>query len=480
MSCALRLLLIADISELRYVKGIVNCFIVIYNAAKVRSKAFVSPCCRSLRQSYKNFNLSNFPQPAFLTSSNIYSVNLRQYSAEGSFNAFASQLPRLNEMGVEILWFMPIHPIGKIKRKGSLGSYYSIADFTDVNPEFGSKADFKNIVEQAHALGMKVIMDWVANHAAWDNVWTITDPDFFVKDEQGNFKPPYDWDDVIQIDHNNPAEQQAMIDAMLYWISEFDIDGFRADLAHLTPLEFWVNARVQASSVKNNLVWLAETEEINYHQAFDISFTWRWMHASEAYCKGQKDFSALTETLEFYKDDFPSDAIRMWFTSNHDENSWNGTAFEKYGNYIKALTVFNCTYYGLPLIYSGEESGLNKRLQFFDKDPIEWNEHSEWKEFYKTLLLLRKNNPVFSAGLNSYPVFIPGAEEKNMLAFYRKANESMLLVFINMSKEKQRLGFDTHELKGSYRNVFSNENFWLNDGGFVELEPGEFLVAGKI
>ncbi|RYD74733.1 MAG: 1,4-alpha-glucan branching protein, partial [Sphingobacteriales bacterium] len=337
--------------------------------------------------------MSNFKQPAFLASSNIYCVNLRQYSTEGSFNAFATQLPRLKDMGVEILWFMPIHPIGKIKRKGSLGSYYSIADFTDVNPEYGSKADFKNMVDAAHGLGMKVIMDWVANHAAWDNVWTQTNPDFFVKDEQGNFKPPYDWDDVIQIDHSNSTQQQAMIDAMLYWIKEFDIDGFRADLAHLTPLNFWINAREQASAVKNNLVWLAETEDIQYHQAFDISFTWKWMHATEEYVKEQKPFNNLPQILEHYKHDFPANAQRLWFTSNHDENSWNGTAFEKYGEYVKALTVFNFTYYGVPLIYSGEESGLNKRLKFFDKDPINWNEKSEWSAFYKTLLHLRKDNP---------------------------------------------------------------------------------------
>lgn len=423
--------------------------------------------------------MSNFPQPAFLSSSNIYSVNLRQYSPEGSFNAFAAHLPRLKDMGVEILWFMPVHPIGKIKRKGTLGSYYSIADFTEVNPEFGSKDDFGNIVKKAHALGMKVIMDWVANHAAWDNVWTLTNPDFFVKDENGNFKPPYDWDDVIQIDHSNTGEQQAMIDAMLYWIENFDIDGFRADLAHLTPLEFWINARVQASTLKENLIWLAETEEISYHQAFDISFTWRWMHATEEYCKGQNDFSALTETLEYYKDDFPADALRMWFTSNHDENSWNGTAFEKYGNYVKALTVFNCTYQGIPLIYSGEESGLDKRLKFFDKDPIQWNEQSEWPGFYKSLLALRKRNAAITQGLQSFPIMISGAAEKNMLAFYRKANDAVVIVFINMSKEKQTLDFDTTELKGNYKNIFTGEDVWLNEAGTVELEPANFIVLEK-
>lgn len=470
----------ADIKELRYVKGIVNCFIVNYNPAKVRCNTFCVTEMQAIPQSYKNFNLSNFPQPSFLSSSNIYSVNLRQYSAEGSFNAFAAHLPRLKGMGVDILWFMPVHPIGKVKRKGTLGSYYSIADFTGVNPEFGSKEDFENVIKTAHALGMKVIMDWVANHAAWDNVWTITNPEFFVRDENGDFKPPYDWDDVIQIDHSNAGEQQAMIDAMLYWIENFDIDGFRADLAHLTPLEFWINARVQASTLKENLIWLAETEEINYHQAFDISFTWRWMHATEEYCKGQKDFSSLTETLEYYKDNFPLDALRMWFTSNHDENSWNGTAFEKYGHYVKALSVFNCTYHGIPLIYSGEEAGLDKRLKFFDKDPIEWKEQSEWYEFYTILLQLRKRNNAIKQGVQSFPVMIGGAAEKNMLAFYRKANDAAVIVCINMSNEKQILAFDTGELKGHYRNIFTEHHTWLDDGGTVELEQGAFAVLEKL
>ncbi|RYY71472.1 MAG: hypothetical protein EOO13_03035 [Chitinophagaceae bacterium] len=469
----------ADISELRYVKGIVNCFIVNYNPAKVRCNRFRLRKMPTINQSYKKFNLSNFHQPSFLHASNIYCVNLRQYSPEGSMTAFSAQLPRLKDMGVEILWFMPIHPIGKVRRKGTLGSYYSIADFREVNPEFGSKADFKLLVETAHQMGMKVIMDWVANHAAWDNVWTISNPDFFVKDDTGNFKPPYDWDDVIQIDHSNEKEQQAMIDAMLYWIGNFNIDGFRADLAHLTPLSFWINARVQASSLKDDLIWLAETEEIDYHQAFDISFSWQWMHGTEDYCKGQKDFSALIHILEHYKNDFPLDALRMWFTSNHDENSWNGTAFEKYGNYVKAFSVFNASFPGIPLIYSGEEAGLSKRLKFFDKDPIDWNDHAGWHDFYKKLLHLRKRNDAISAGSDSYPVFLEGFREKNMLAYYRIKGNSAVLVFINLSKEKQTLSFDTEGFSGNYIDIFSGERVWLHAAGTIALEPAGFLLLEK-
>lgn len=423
--------------------------------------------------------MTQFDQPGFLAASNIYEVNLRQYSPEGSIKAFATHLPRLKAMGVQILWMMPIHPIGVKKRKGTLGSYYSIKDFEDVNPEFGSKEDFRELVTAAHYLDMKIIMDWVANHAAWDNVWTISNPDFFERDEKGNFKPPYDWDDVIQINHGNPAEQQAMINAMKYWVTNFDIDGFRADLAHLTPLPFWINARTQITPLKKDLVWLAETEETDYHQAFDISFAWRWMHDTEDYCKGNKPFEALIETLQYYDTGFPHAALHMYFTSNHDENSWNGTSFEKYGRYVKALSVFNFTWHGVPLIYSGEELPLTKRLAFFDKDVIAWAENDEFHDFYKTLMDLRSSSKVIAAGRLSAPVFIEGASQKKVIAFYRRTDEAVLLVLINMDDKEVEFHFSTEHIHGHYTNIFSGETQYLGDGGIITLTPGDYLVLSN-
>ncbi len=420
-----------------------------------------------------------FTQPAYLAASNLYEVNLRQYSADGSIRAFTTQLPRLKDMGVEILWMMPIHPIGLKNRKGTLGSYYSIKDFTDVNPEFGSKTDFMEMVDAAHQLGMKVILDWVANHTAWDNVWTVTHPEYFVRDEAGQFQAPYDWDDVIQINHNNPGEQQAMIDAMKYWVTDFDIDGFRADLAHLTPLAFWVNARTQITPLKKNLVWLAETEEIDYHKAFDISFGWRWMHDTEDFCKGHKPFEALVETLNYYDKGFPHDALHMFFTSNHDENSWNGTSFEKYNGYVKALSVFNATWHGIPLIYSGEELPLNKRLAFFDKDPIDWSGEVALHDFYKTLLTLRSKSKAIAAGKFSRPVFIEGAIQKKVIAFYRRMDSSVIIVLINMDDKDVEFHFSTEHIHGHYTNVFSGEKQYLGEGGIVDLTPGEYLVLSN-
>jgi glycosidase len=423
--------------------------------------------------------LTQFHQPAFLASSNLYEVNLRQYSAEGSIKAFMKHLPRLKDMGVEILWMMPIHPIGVKNRKGSLGSYYSIKDFEDVNPEFGTRADFKALVTAAHEMGMKVILDWVANHAAWDNVWTLSNPDFFERDSEGNFRPPYDWDDVIQINHHNPAEQQAMINAMKYWVTGFDIDGFRADLAHLTPLPFWINARTQITPLKKDLIWLAETEEIDYHKAFDISFGWKWMHDTEDYCHSRKPFEALIETLRYYDTGFPHNALHMYFTSNHDENSWNGTSFEKYNGYVKALSVFNATWHGIPLIYSGEELPLTKRLDFFDKDPIDWKGDVELHDFYKTLLGLRYKSKAIAAGRLSAPVFIEGAAQKKVIAFSRRMDNSVLIVFINMDDKDVEFHFSTEHIHGHYTNVFSGDKQYLGDGGIVELQPGEYLVLSN-
>jgi len=420
--------------------------------------------------------VSQFQQAAFLASSNIYAVNMRQYTQEGTFAAFTRHLPRLKDMGVEILWLMPVHPIGIKNRKGTLGSYYSIRDFKDVNPEYGNKADFKQLVEQAHELGMKVILDWVANHAAWDNVWTETDPDFFEQDEQGNFKAPYDWEDVIQINHNNPAEQQAMIDAMKYWVTDFDIDGFRADLAHLTPLPFWINARTQITPLKKDHVWLAETEDIPYHDAFDISFTWKWMHITENFCKRKEDFNALLHTLDYYKQTFPANALRMYFTSNHDENSWCGTEYEKYGNLAKALAVFSFTWMSVPLIYSGQELPITRRLEFFAKDTIEWTDETALHSFYKILLTLRKNNAALFANSNSLPVYINGEMGKNVLTFYRESGLQRVIVFLNLGESEVHYHFSTEGLEGPYKNIFTNEMVLLKDAGVITLEPGGFMV----
>lgn len=422
----------------------------------------------------------SYKRADWLATTNIYEVNIRQFSNEGTFKAFAKQLPRLKDMGVEVLWFMPIHPIGKINRKGKMGSYYSVADFKAVNPEFGTVDDLKDLINLAHGLKMKVIMDWVANHAAWDNVWTKDHPEYFMRDEEGNFKAPYDWTDVIQIDHSSLAEQDAMTDAMKYWVTYFDIDGFRADLAHLTPLDFWKKARTAVEALKPGLFWLAETEEISYHEVFDASFTWEWMHSTEDYYKKTTDLNGLYQVLHNYETAFPGSAYRMYFTSNHDENTWNGTEYEKYGDMAKALAVFSCTWNGIPMIYNGQEMPNLKRLKFFEKDVIAWNGRFELDVFYKTLLMLRKRNPALRTNDPAGETYkIKTGADEMVMAYLRKNKNDEVLVLLNLCNENQAFKMESGQVNGTFINVFTKETMQLNSGNDIQMQPWDFLVFEK-
>ncbi len=417
--------------------------------------------------------------PRFLMNSNMYEVNIRQYTAEGTFKAFAAHLPRLKDMGVEILWLMPIHPIGEVNRKGTLGSYYSIQNFEAVNTEFGTLEDLKNLVEKVHALGMKIIIDWIANHASWDNVWTKTNPDFFVQDEHGNFKSPFDWDDVIQLDHDNSGQQKAMITAMKYWVTNFDIDGFRADMAHLIPLQFWIKARMQISPFKKDLIWLAETEEIDYHQAFDVSYTWKWMHITEGFIKKEKSLGDCIAILHEYKRDFPINALRLFFTSNHDENSWNGTEYEKYGILAKAIAVFACTHMGVPLVYSGQELPNTKRLQFFDKDEIAWQPNVELHNFYKILLALRKRKSSLFSSSNTSVSFFDELATKNILVYQLKNEEEEVMVLLNLNNESILEYLSLPNVNGVYKNSFTKMDIEIPQKYLLELEGGGYCVLER-
>ena len=357
---------------------------------------------------------------------NIYEVNIRQYTEEGTLNAFAEHLPRLKDMGVHTLWFMPLQPIGKVHRKGTLGSYYSISDYISLNPEYGLFTDFKLLVEQAHGLEMKVIIDWVANHTSWDHVWTQTHPEFFSKNEYGDFRPPYpDWSDVIHLNYENKNLWDAMVSDMEFWVNNFNIDGFRCDMAHLVPLDFWKYARTELDKVKK-LFWLAETEEPHYHEAFDASYTWEFLHAMESYWKRETSIHGLDAVLQRYNNSFPKNAIRMFFTSNHDENSHSGSEYERMGHAAKAFAVLCTTWNGIPLIYSGQELPNSHRLKFFEKDPIVWSGNFGLHSFYKTLLQLHSYHPALRAGdenANTYRVLTSANEQ--IFSYLRKngANE---------------------------------------------------------
>ncbi len=413
---------------------------------------------------------------AWARGSNIYEVNIRQYTTEGTFAAFSKHLPRLKDMGVDILWLMPITPISIKERLGSLGSYYACSSYTSINPEFGNIHDFKNLVNQAHALGFKLIIDWVANHTGWDHHWTTEHPEWYVKDIDGNFTERNGWQDVIDLDYDNAAMRNAMIDAMKLWVIECKIDGFRCDMAHLVPLDFWIEARQQCDTLKP-LFWLAECEDPAYHNAYDASYAWNWMHITEKHAKGEASLNDVRNVLHNYTQ-YPEGAIKLFFTTNHDENSWNGTEYEKYGKRAKAWAVFTATWQGMPLVYSGQEMSNRKRLQFFHKDSIEWTGLPILHDFYQTLLQLRKDNKAISEGET---FILPGQSGDQLMSYIRKKENDVVLVLLNLSNDDRiKITVDNPWFIGQFRNVFSGLRFAFNGPETFELQAGEYVVYEKL
>lgn len=404
----------------------------------------------------------------------VYEVNIRQYTPEGTFLAFMEHLPRLKRMGIDILWLMPITPISVEKRQGTLGSYYACSSYTDINPEFGTAADFKMLVDQVHTLDMKLIIDWVANHTGADHHWTQTHPDWFIKDEAGNFTERNGWKDVIDLNFDSQEMRSALVDAMKYWIKEFNIDGFRCDMAHLVPLDFWIHARTECDALKP-CFWLAECEVVEYHNAFDATYAWWWMHVSEKFMKGETGLHEVREVLHAYSQ-YPSGAIKLFFTSNHDENSWNGTEYEKYGIAAKAWAVFACTWQGMPLVYSGQENPNLKRLAFFDKDQIDWKESPSLDGFYQQLLQFRKQSSAILEG----ETFILPSEQQGIMAYLRKKGTETVLILLNLS-DKERATIEVHHewLQGHFINLFSSLTYTFSPKEHFELMPGDHLVYIK-
>ena len=413
----------------------------------------------------------------WIHKTNVYEVNLRQYTPEGTFNAFAQHLPRLKDMGVKTLWFMPITPISQKNKKGSMGSYYACQDYTSVNPEFGTLEDFKALVAKAHRKGFKIIIDWVANHTGWDHVWTEQHPEWFEKDEvTGNFKRASGMDDIIELDFSNAQMRKAMINAMKYWVRECDIDGFRCDLAFWVELDFWMEAKAELDTLKN-LFWLAEADSMDYPeymQVFDAAYSWTWMHRTEEFYKNGLSLGDLFSVLDRYQQ---VPGIKAWFTSNHDENTWNGTEYEKYGEAALMLAVFSCTWQGIPLLYSGQELPNKKRLEFFDKDTIEWNGEPELHNFYKTLLQLQTGHPALRTNTKLHRVYSSGDEK--VLAFLRKCEEKEVLVLLNFSPAPVRLELFDIRAKGHFRNIFTNGVINLDRERFFDLPAWGYLVFSK-
>jgi glycosidase len=320
------------------------------------------------------------------------------------------------------------------------------------------------------------MLDWVANHTSWDHVWTETNPDFFHRDEHGNFTPPYpEWADVIKLNYENPFMRQAMIDAMKFWVKKFDIDGYRCDMAHLVPLDFWKETRSAIDSVKP-LFWLAESEEIYFHQVFDASYTWEFLHTMERFWRRETSIDGIDTVLTKYREVFQQDSLRLYFTSNHDENSHSGSEYQRMGDAAKTFAVLCATWNGIPLIYSGQELPNYKQLKFFEKDPIEWNENIQLHEFYKKLLALKKNNSALrTADPNAITSRITTSADDKIFSFLRKNGDAEVLVVLNLSTD--RLQFSVEEnLNGNFREIFTGDakDFSVDKNLFIE--PWRYFV----
>ena len=423
-------------------------------------------------------NARSFQHPKWSSQSNIYEVNLRQYSASGSIKDFEKHLARLKKMGVEILWFMPITPIGIEGRKMSstdLGSNYAVRNYKAFNEEFGTMKDWKSFVKHAHSMGFKVIIDWVANHSAPDNVWATTHPDFYKRDANGNTVYDADYSDTRNLNYGNRELRDSMIAAMKFWVKASNIDGFRCDVADGPPADFWKQCIASLKKIKD-VFMLAESEKPQLHKAgFDETYTWTVMNAMKNLYGAKITLGQFDSVINHNMKIFPKDAYRLFFTSNHDENTWNGTEFEKYGDACKAFAVFTQTMYqSVPLIYSGQEIPNKKRLKFFVKDTLALNDKFEMAPFYKTLLKLRKSTPALAADA-SYKKLVT-ANDVAIFAYTREKQGHKIAVVLNLSNQPQSFTIKEKSIYGEPMNVFMGVKEKVNSTHVFTIEPWGYVV----
>lgn len=403
--------------------------------------------------------------PEWTKSAAIYQINTRQFTPEGTFAAAQRQLPRLKALGVDILWLMPIHPIGQKNRKGTLGSPYSVRDYRGVNPEFGTVADLKRFVDAAHGMGMKVILDWVANHTAWDHPWVTQHPDWYARDWDGDFMPTpwWDWSDIIDLDYSKPALRREMTQAMAYWVRDVGIDGFRCDVAGAVPVDFWETARAELDAIKPVFL-LAEAQDTALHRrAFDASYGWDWANATHNIGTGKADVNALIGYYSANASMWPDDVMRLMMVENHDFNSWEGTQFERLGPALTNAIVLSVVGSGIPMLYNGQEAGNTKRLAFFERDPIAWKD-SPIADLYRRLFALKKAEPaLWNAAWGAPMTRVVNTAPAKVLSFVRQKDGSRVFAVFNFSAETQRVTFSDGPFVGRYRD--------FDGGAAVEMTP---------
>ena len=415
--------------------------------------------------------------PAWAAKSTIYEVNIRQYSAAGDFKSVTQSLPRLKKLGVGILWLMPVQPISQLKRKGTLGSPYSVADYKGINPEFGKADDLHALIKTAHSLGMKVILDWVANHSGWDNPW-IENKSWYHQDGFGNVvSPNADWSDVAWLNYENQEMRAAMIDAMKYWVTQFDIDGYRADVASGVPVDFWEEASAQLQAIKP-LFMLAEEQGTlgMLDKAFVANYNWRLLGIFNLVAEGQLPADTFMSYYRLKNSSYSKGALPMNFITNHDENSWNGSEFKRLGAAVPAMAALTFTLPGIPLIYSGQEVGNTRELEFFEKDQIPNIEvENATTTFYKKLVALKTKN---AALWNSAPLATTDLTQKNpnIISFYRTVGKNRVMILVNASEKLQPVKVDTREVSGTYFAFSTGKKIKISSNLSFSLKPWEFEI----
>lgn len=420
--------------------------------------------------------------PEWSKNATIYQINTRQFTPEGTFRAAEQHLLRLKALGVDILWLMPIHEIGQKHRKGSLGSPYSVKDYYSVNHEFGSLDDLKHFVDAAHEHGMYVILDWVANHTAWDSNVVSEHPEWYARDWKGDFRPTpwWDWPDIIDLDYQHEALRRYMTDAMKYWVADVGIDGYRCDVAGFVPTEFWNNLRKELDAIKP-VFMLAEWETRDLHtEAFDMTYAWSWYDAVHLITQGKADVASLFVYYSWNEKAYPADIMRMLFVSNHDKNSWDGTEFEQFGAGLEAAIVLSVVSEGMPLIYNGQEAGNPRRLEFFEKDPLEWREHA-LGDLYKQLFALKKaNTALWNAHWGARMIHVPNTASTRVFSFVRQNERDKVFAVLNFSDHQQTVLFEESLHHGTYTDYFSQESVELRDSTQLTLQPWAYRVFVQV
>jgi cyclomaltodextrinase / maltogenic alpha-amylase / neopullulanase len=416
--------------------------------------------------------------PDWARGSTIYEINVRQFSASGRFSAVTAALPRLKALGVDILWLMPIHPIGELHRKGSLGSYYAAKDYLAVNPEFGSEQDLRDLITAAHAQGQRVILDWVPNHVSPDNPLTRTHPEFFWRDDKGNLTPPHgtDWTDVVQFDFAAPGLVEYQAGVLLHWIRNFGVDGFRCDVAWGLPTPFWNEVVQRVRAVKPDAFFLAEAE-LPQHQvaAFNLSYGFDLHHVMNEIAQGKRSASGIDEAYAKIRARFPRGSALMVFTSSHDENSWAGTEFERMGEGYAPFAVLTFLLDGVPMIYNGQEVGLDRRLQFFERDPIVWpQEEHPTTRLYRVMTALRHAHPALHTGAAMRR--LDTTDNASIYAIARSAAGRQVVGVFNLSAKEAAADLYDPALAGEWRDAFTGEKVTLDALVPLVMKPWGYRV----